>query len=209
MKPLLGLQRLRFSEAFYRILDFHLEEGAKILDPTCGEKVSWATYFKEINKLKGLDPKFDAKKYIITFNDPKFSGQRFEELVFNKEFDAIYFDPPYIFDVSKSTDVDEEKYGGYNFSQEEIRGFFGAANRLFPKWLKKKGKLFVKHCDVFSMKDRKFHFAPLMWLSILDKLEVIDFYIIPIKSINPTAYQVKNRPCGVVNYTYLAVLGLK
>lgn len=209
MKPLLGLQRMNFADVFFKVLDYHLEEGAKILDPTCGVQVSWQMYHALVRRDR-LTPGFvSPKKYNILFNDPKCGGRRFEELVFKKEFDAIYFDPPYIFDVDNSKDQDEEKYGGYDFSRDEIKGFFGAANRLFPGWLKKKGKLFLKYCDVFSMKDRKFHLASLMWLPVLDKFVVVDHYVVQHSHINPRAYSVKNRPCGVVNYTYLAVLELK
>lgn len=125
----------------------------------------------------------------------------------NGNVDAIFFDPPYIFGRKKGNDVRSQDYGGYDYALEQVKDFITSANNNFPEFLKDKGLLFLKHTDVFSLEERKFYFCASIWPIILSNFKVIDHYIVPPHHISPTAWQVKNRPCGIVNYTYLTVFG--
>ena len=50
-KPMVTLQtKISFSQTLQRVLEFHLDEGATIVDPTPGKKHSWQYYLKEIKK---------------------------------------------------------------------------------------------------------------------------------------------------------------
>lgn len=119
--------------------------------------------------------------------------------------DAIFFDPPYIFGNAQGSDERKEDYGEYHYGFSEVEEFIRKANEILPDCLKEKGLLLLKYTDVFSLKERKFYFCPPLWSQALSKFKAIDHYIIQHHHISPTAWQVKDRPCGIVNYTYLTV----
>jgi len=198
-RPLLGVMNIQFPLAFIMILNFHLRNGDSILDPTYGKGLSWEEYERN-QKLKN-SMLWTPKTYdIIT----KYNLEQCVDL--SKKFEAIFFDPPYIFDIQKTDDGREENYGEYHHALEDIEQLFQLANITFPSLLIPNGKLFLKYTDVFSMKARKFFFCTMQWINIMKNFKVIDHYIIQHHHISPTAYQVKNRPCGIVNYTCLTVL---
>jgi hypothetical protein len=207
-KPVLALQStMNFSQTLQRVLEFHLFEGASIIDPTPGERHSWQYYLTESKRSPFFPPmQFDIrfiKDDIMDFALTKESVREFGMA------DAIFFDPPYIFGTIGQGvawgDNRQEDYGGYHYGFSEVEKFMKKANEILPDCLKEKGLLFLKYTDVFSLKERKFYFCPPFWSQALWRFGVIDHYIIQHHHISPTAWQVKDRPCGIVNYTYLTV----
>ena len=204
-RPILGVQMsVNFSQALQMILEFHLFPGAEIIDPTPGEKHSWKYYLAEIKKSSFFPPmKFNIsfiKDNIALFTETK------KHIKEKGAADAIFYDPPYIFGTKTGTDIRREDYGEYDHSFQDIKDFLIKANQVFPKFLKESGLVFLKYTDVFSLQDRRFYFCAALWPPLFSNFEVVDHYIIPHHHVSPTAWQVKNRPCGIVNYTYLTVL---
>ena len=205
--PILQLQsKLPFDKVFVRVLNFHLSEDAKILDITPGGKYSWQAWLREEKQRKST--LFPHKKFRVFWVEENLSSYSYTKSM-KEKYDAIFFDPPYIFGLEKSSDQRTEDYGGYNHSFEEIQTMFEKANLALPNVLKPQGKLFLKYTDVFSLQERRFYFLSPVWVKALSNFAVIDHYVIAHHHISPTAYQVKNRPCGIVNYTYLSVLEVK
>jgi hypothetical protein len=203
-KPVLALQStMNFSQTLQRVLEFHLFEGASIIDPTPGEKHSWQYYLTESRRSSFFPPmKFHIrfiKDNIMDFALTQENVRKFGTV------DAIFFDPPYIFGNAQGSDERKEDYGEYHYGFSEVEEFIRKANEILPDCLKEKGLLLLKYTDVFSLKERKFYFCPPLWSQALSKFKAIDHYIIQHHHISPTAWQVKDRPCGIVNYTYLTV----
>ncbi len=204
MKPFVSLQtHMRFSQTFLRVLEYHLPEGAEIIDPTPGEKHSWKYYLREIQRCGFFPP----KKFTIHFirDDISSFGETLKHVKKNGPADAVFFDPPYIFGHTQSEDVRREDYGGYNYSFHGIQDLIRKANEILPTCLKKDGLLFLKYTDVFSLAERRFFLCAHLWTETLSNFRPIDHYIIQHHHVSPTAWQVKDRPCGIVNYTYLTV----
>lgn len=206
--PIVTLQtKLSFSQVLQNVLEFHLPENATIIDPTPGKLYSWEYYMRELRKRQ----LFPRKQFDLIFIQDDISNfQKTKEHTQGKGLvDALFFDPPYIFGNKAGPDVRREDYGGYNYSMENIRNFLTVANHEFPACLKVAGLVFLKYTDVFSMQERKFHLCVSQWPGLFHNFDVIDHYIIPHHHISPTAWQVKDRPCGIVNYTYLTVFKKK
>lgn len=202
-KPILALQTgLRFAQVFLQVLEFHLFEGAEIIDPTPGEKYSWEEY--EQKKGKGFFPPMNFNIHFIPDDITTFLKTK-AHVKENGPADAIFFDPPYIFGSKKGPDVRRKDYGEYDHNISDVKNFMQKANKCFPSFLKESGMMLLKYTDVFSLKERRFYFCAALWPSLFSNFRVIDHYIIPHHHISPTAWQVKNRPCGIVNYTYLTV----
>jgi len=191
---------LPFSKKWNQVLKFHLPNGGKILDPTCGEKLIWKEYQKDSQRRFIID---EPPDYEIIFSDTGNLGgnivSKFQDLDFTDEFDAIVFDPPYIFGAGKVEDLRD--YGGYTHSFGDIKQLVIDANRVFPSMLKEEGLLFFKCSDVFSLKEKKLYPCGSIWIYILDNFELKDIH----HHISGTAWQVKDRPCSIINYTYLFV----
>lgn len=204
-KPMVALQtKMNFSQTLYKVMEFHLFENATIIDPAPGEKHSWNYYLTHYEK----ESFFPITKFSPVFiNDDITSFEKTAQYVEEHgPVDAIFFDPPYIFGHKQSRDVRREDYGDYYYSFEDVQDFIASANERLPVFLKPSGLLFFKYTDVFCLAERKFYFCALLWTQELSNFNVLDHYIIPHHHISPTAWQVKNRPCGIVNYTYLSVL---
>jgi hypothetical protein len=207
-RPMVTLQtRLRFSQVLPLVLEFHLFKGAEIIDPTPGEKYSWEEY--ERRKGKGFFPPMNFNIHFIPDDIDNFNFTA-DYVKRNGPTDAIFFDPPYIFhskkkgqDVRKDDRGDD--YGGYHHDLSDVKRFMMNANEHFPDFLKEEGLLFLKYTDVFSLEERHFYFCAALWSNLFFNFHVIDHYIIRHHHISPTAWQVKNRPCGIVNYTYLTI----
>ncbi len=203
-KPFLALQNKPFPQMLHKILDFHLIEKSVILDCTYGEGYSWADYEEKIKFNHMSFFPYKEYKLIKRNGGPKICKN------LEIQVDGIFFDPPYIFDIKGTTDdVRQKDYGEYFHTYSDIAKIIQDADKYFPKIIKKDGKLFFKYCDVFSLKQKKFFLTIVDWIGMLSNFEPVDHYIIQHHHISPTAYQVKNRPCGIVNYTYLTVLKLK
>ncbi len=205
-KPFVSLQtQLNFSQVFFRVLEYHLAEHATILDPTPGEKHSWQYYLTEMEMA-------DVAFFPITKFNPIYINDDISNFDLSKQHvqehgkvDAVFYDPPYIFGHKRSTDVRREDYGDYHYTMGEVKRWIEHANTVFPSLLKENGLLFFKHTDVFSLNDRKFYFCSALWNQVLSNFRAKDHYIVQHHHISPTAWQVKDRPCGIVNYTYLTV----
>ncbi len=204
MKPFVALQSATsFSQTLQRALEFHLPEGASIIDPTPGEKHSWEYYLKETER-PGFFPPVKFNLRFIEDDITSFFDTR-THVRDNGPANAIFFDPPYIFGYKQSRDPRREDYGGYHYTFEKVKSLMRAANSALPECLKEEGLLFLKYTDVFSLQERRFYLCAFYWPRELTNFEAIDHYIIPHHHISPTAWQVKDRPCGIVNYTYLTV----
>lgn len=205
MKPIYQLSNVpKFDKVLAEVLYFHLKPGSSILDPTFGFGHSWRHYDK-IQKGLLKNP------FRIKYHD-SLIGMAIRHLpkIYKNEFDGIFFDPPYIWgSINDAPNNRAEDYGKYNWDLVDIELIIKEANDHFPELLKPKGKIFFKYTDVFSRKDHRFFLTTPMWVSILDNFHPIDFYITRHPRGNGTAFQVKNRPCGVNNYTYLMVMELK
>ena len=204
MKPLLSIIDEPFHKVFPRILEYHVSPGATILDPTCGQKRSWETYFRHVEENEYNFIKHP--EYDIHFSDQK-DGVKLQTL--STKAHAVYFDPPYIWGVSDSQADREEDYGGYSHSLSDLKKLMSEANQVFNNLLLPAGKLLFKYCDVFSMEDRKFYFGPLLWLPLFSNFEVVDSYSVIHHHVGGTAYQVKNRPCSIGNFSYITILQKK
>ena len=203
----LSAVNMSFPIKFVEILNFHLPaDGKIILDPTCGDKHSWKHYFN-LQEQKGFFKMH--QQYEIVFSDikkmPNQNTNDFLDLKFDFLFDAIFFDPPYIFGGKQNNDPLEKNYGGYDGTYEDLIETIEKANNKFPLLLKEKGLLFFKCADVFSLSDRKYYHNSL-WTSLFCNFIIIDCFIIIHHHISGTAWQVKNRPCSIGNHTYLYVL---
>jgi len=203
-RPIVALQTsVEFSRALQMILEFHLFEEAVIIDPTPGNKHSWKFYLTELDKHRFLSP----KKFDIQFiPDDITTFQKTKEYVEeNGPADAMYYDPPYLFGASGTKDYRTKDYGGYHYTFDEVKNFVAIANEMIPGFLKDTGLLFFKYTDVFSLAERKYYPCFVLWPNVMTNFEVVDHYIIQHHHVSPTAWQVKDRPCGIVNYTYLTV----
>lgn len=205
-RPIVALQSsIEFSRALQMILEFHLFEEAVIIDPTPGNKHSWKFYLTELE----LDNHqfFSPKKFDIQFiPDDITTFQKTKEYIEeNGPADAVYYDPPYLFGSSGTKDYRTKDYGGYHYTFDEVKNFVAIANEMIPGFLKDTGLLFFKYTDVFSLAERKYYPCFVLWPNVMTNFEVVDHYIIQHHHISPTAWQVKDRPCGIVNYTYLTV----
>jgi len=208
-RPIVALQSsIEFSRALQMILEFHLFEGAVIIDPTPGNKHSWKFYLTELDKRQFFPP----KKFDIQFiPDDITTFQKTKEYVEeNGPADAVYYDPPYLFDVSRTKNYSTKDrrvkdYGGYHYTFDEVKNFVAIANEIIPGFLKDTGLLFFKYTDVFSLVERKYYPCFVLWPNAMTNFEIVDHYIVQHHHLSPTAWQVKDRPCGVVNYTYLTV----
>lgn len=198
MRPLLGLQNKWFPIAFCMILDYHLQDGATILDPTPGERHSWKKYDENIkyNNIKF----FKDKEYNITNTTCPINT-----LKLKTEFDGIFFDPPYMFWGKATKDKRETEYGTYNHTFENIQNIINDANDIFPKLLKPTGKLFFKYTDVYTMENCKFYHCVSIWPGILSNFKVIDHYIIQHHHIPFWRFSNKHSFCRIGNYTYLTI----
>ena len=114
-KPTIMLQTsLNFSQVLYKALEFHLPEGAIIIDPTPGEKHSWKYYLGEAGKKNQFHPLVRFEIQYIPDNIENYKKTR-EYVKQNGSADGIFFDPPYIFGLknNQARDSRERDYGGY------------------------------------------------------------------------------------------------
>jgi hypothetical protein len=208
--PILQLQHAPFDHVFRQVLDFHFEDQDRLLDPTYGEGHSWRKYLEDVR----LNPKrlIPIPEYEIVKDEENdgdlWHWQRLHYANMFRLVDGIFFDPPYVFDLPETVDERADDYGKYDHPFEYVRNLYEQANKIFPDLLKQHGLVLLKYTDIFSLRERKFYHCASLWPQVLDNFRVIDQYIVQHHHINPTAWQVKNRPCGVSNYTYLTIMQL-
>jgi len=200
---------------FYNLFTFHIpliegERKPKILDPTCGKKYLWVEFNK---KRFGTEEKL-IDDYEIVFSDLRDLGQEivsdFRNLNFREDLDAIVFDPPYFFGIDVSDDPRAEDYGGYHQTKQDLYKTISEASILFPNWLKRGGKLFLKCSDQFVVSEKRFYPLHVDWINLFsERFDLIDIFIYVYRRVSPTAYQVKDRPCSICNYTYILVFEVK
>jgi len=186
-----SISNAQVSERLKEIIAFHCPENARILDPTCGKQWLWKN--------------FDLNKYDVAMSDVLDFGQErvsgFENLLVNKPFDAIVFDPPYIPDFNrKSENPRGEDYAVSGYPLESIEEMIKKANEKFPLFLKEDGKLIFKCSDVYNTKTKKFMPLHIKWIELMNNFELVDILIHRVYFVSGTAYQVKNRPCSIVQH---------
>jgi DNA modification methylase len=202
--PLSHNRGKKLGDFFCEILKFHVPPSAEkaILDPTCGKKHLWTEILKnDLNK--------NGKYGRIVFSDIKDNGQEIvtniKDLIFDHEFDAVIYDPPYFFGYKGSKDPRKKDYGDYAQTYQDLIWFMNIANENFPKWLKSDGKLILKCADQYQTKERRFYPHHYTWINKLDNFKLIDLFIFIHHRLSPTAFQVKNRPNSVIMHTYFLV----
>ncbi len=184
------------ADVFKNIFTFHVQEGSSVLDPTCGECLSWE--------------RVDIFDYDITFSDIKkpYEQDLFDLLEdypeYKNHFDAIYYDPPYFIDVVKSNDARQDGYAG---TEQDLKKYMDAINYPLNSMLKPNGKLILKCSDQYIVKTREFKLWHYDWIDYLKgaMLEPVDFFVYHYNHVSPTAYQVKDRPASVISHTYYIV----
>lgn len=203
----LSLTDKPIGERFKEILLFHVPPPARILDPTCGRKRSWEEILRENFTGRRLIDLYD-----VVFCDKRDLGGnivcdvRSLGLKFGREeFDAVYYDPPYLYGYEDSKDDRRDDYGDYNQSRQELLELMTLGNEIFPILLRPEGKLIVKCSDMYVVKDRCFDPLHHHWIEMLTNFILVDVLINMYHAWSPTAFQVKNRPCSVVNHTYFLI----
>jgi len=180
-----------------RILDFHVRPiGNRILDPTCGTKHIWEGF---------IDTTYD-----IVYSDIIDYGHNIvsdlNDLQFDKLFHGIVFDPPYLFGIKNSKDIREDEYGGYAQTYDDLVALMTKARDKLFTLLVNKGILILKCQDMFHLQTRKFYALHVDWINLYSKLfNLKDIFINRYHHISPTAFQVKNRPCNVINHSYYII----
>ena len=195
--PLSCYEGCKVGVLLEKILNFHVKSGNKILDPTCGKRYIWEGFV-------------EFHKWAIVYSDIKDFGYNlvcdFRDLKFDFKFDGIVFDPPYFFGVDNSDDRREEDYGGYAHSYEELCNLMEQARDKFQQLLKDEGVLILKCQDMFHVKTRKFYPLHIIWVNLFSNTYCLkDIFIYKYHRVSPTAYQVKDRPCNIINHTYFLV----
>ena len=201
------------SDFFYDILTFHIPPTPSIiiLDPTCGKRYLWKKFLQP--KLSFID---GSKLLLDDYGKVLFSDIR--DFGYNKVadlftftstegiVDGIVYDPPYYYN-DKSTETNDkraEDYGDYTHSFEELSRYMEAIDKHLSPLLKLGGKFILKCSDQYQPQERKFIPLHILWANST-KLKLIDFYVFGHHNFNPTAFQVKNRPCSVIMHTYFMV----
>jgi len=188
----------------------------RILDPTCGKRYLWERFMKR--GLRTGKPLIEDYGEVV-FSDIRDLGQDvvadfrdlakvFDERGVDSKFDCVVFDPDYLFGYKGSDDEREDDYGGYDQTFEELRDKMSDANDVFPKLLKPDGKLILKCSDQYQTDERAFYPLHHYWgntFSTFGNFWWVDFFIYVHHRMSPTAFQVKDRPCGVIMHTYFMV----
>lgn len=195
---------------FYELLTFHIPPGknVKILDPTCGKRYLWKYMLTPTLSGKRLIDEYEE----VTFSDIRDFGYNivsdFRDLDYEHEYDGIIFDSPYFFGYTGSSDKRKEDYGDYCQTYEELVSFMVDSNKLFPNWLKSKGKVILKCSDQYNVEERKFYSHHITWEKKYTNFNLIDFNLFIHHRMSPTAFQVKDRPSSVIMHTYFMSFSL-
>lgn len=196
----LSLRSGKVSEFLEVILRQHLTKGARILDPTCSQRLAW----------KGID----RSDWKVIFSDKVDCGQKivkdlFDLRISEESLDAVFYDPPFMFGIKQSNDPRKDIYGGYNTfkTYKELESFISKSFIKFQEWLKPGGILIFKCSDQYHVKDRKYYPLHIFWygLALEHNFILKDYHIYQYHRCSPTAFQVKDRPCSVINYSLFMV----
>ena len=189
----------KVSSRFLEILNLHIPPNPStiILDPTCGQKRLWENI------------PYEEMYNLVLFSDIVDFGQNTVCDLFNLRMsclvNAIVFDPPYLINHVSKTDKRQVEYGGYDQSMSDLMKYINHANEGFPKLVTPDGTLIVKCSDQYDVKSRVFYPLHVLWINTLTNWVLKDIIIYQHHHLNPTAFQVKNRPCCVIVYTYFLV----
>jgi hypothetical protein len=201
------------SDFFYDIMMLHIPPTPStiILDPTCGKRHLWVKFLRpKLIFINGKSWIIDDYRKVI-FSDIKNFGYNniidlFTFPLSNEKVDGIVYDPPYYYN-NKNTKTDDkraEDYGDYTHSLRELHLYMKAIDKNLAPLLKPKGKLILKCADQYQPEERKFVPLHIQWANST-KLRLVDFYVYRHHNFNPTAFQVKKRPCSVIMHTYFMV----
>lgn len=200
----------KMASAFWKLLKLHVPSGSKILDPTAGEKLLWAGMPDDQFEL-GLEPKYDIVFSDINYEDSPGTSNYQQNLGRALDdhpewvgvFDCVVYDPPYLIGENDTDDGRESQYGSYAFSLADLQMYMSWVPSVIYKLLKPEGKLILKCSDQYVVPERKFYLHHYEWLRRMTlAFKIIDIMIYRHHRMSPTAFQVKNRPCGVVMHTY-------
>lgn len=202
----------KMAAAFAKLMELHVPQSSKILDPTAGGRLLWANIVSD-------EPSIFAPYYDITFSDIKelpnteqqnLSRVRVDRPQWFDAFDAVVYDPPYFIGASDTDDPREENYGTYDYSPSDLEEYMRLTHTVIPDLLKPRGKLILKCSDQFVVAERKFYLHHFEWLRYMQMaFEIVDVMIYRYHRMSPTAFQVKNRPCSVIVHSYFFVGILK
>lgn len=187
------------ADALSTVLSFHVPAGSSVLDPCCGQSIWW-------------DPR-TLSAYKVTRSDilPPYELDLFHALShhpdWERAYDCVVYDPPYLVDAVAHADPREAAYGGYNITEQDLADYMRAMHYPIRDLLKPGGKIIVKCQDQYMSKERCFKTRHLEWMLRLQlyKFDLIDFYVYRYHRASPTAYQVKDRPCSVICHSYMIV----
>jgi len=124
----------KVSECFNQILQLHVPEDGLILDPTCGQKHLWEGLNIDNVTFSDIVPYPDTYQinlFNILQEKPDWVGK----------FNAIIFDPPYMFGVKCSSDPRVKDYGGYAQTYDDLLKYMELTQTILPELLKPKGIL--------------------------------------------------------------------
>lgn len=196
----------KVADAFNQLLTLHVPLGSKILDPTAGSHLLWGNY---------LEPTIFGVPYQVTFSDinggpgnesVNLARARVDREEWLDAFDCVVYDPPYFIGESETQDPREENYGGYHYSRADLEMYMDLTHSVIPSLLKPNGILILKCSDQFVVPERKFYLHHYDWLTHMQyQFEIIDVMVYRYHRMSPTAFQVKDRPCGVIMHSYYFV----
>lgn len=196
----------KVGEFFDDLLKLHLDlaKSPLILDPTCGEKHLWEgiAYTEYPRRIEG------QPQVVFRDADPTKSwiAQDVRKMTFTKLFDAVIFDPPYFFGQESSSDPRQNDYGGYHQSLADLHSLIMDGTERCFESLKPGGKFILKCADQYHVPSRKFYPLHYDWMDAVQLfMKLVDIQIYVYHRVSPTAYQVKARPCSVINHTYFLV----
>jgi len=133
---------------FRHILEFYLEDDAKILDVTYGSGKLW----QSVNSTS--PPSYNLIKNDIDLEQEVDYHLQFDELeqISEKQLDAIIYDPPYKYDSKSFTLLKRPDYDWKTnktlWTLESQKGSARTLNDVMPKLLKDNGLVIVKIMDV-------------------------------------------------------------
>lgn len=169
------------------LVDLHVRSGDRILDPTPGEGLQW----------KGVQVPEVGAWFL--------NGKRLQEIELAAEsVNVVFFDPPYLSVVSEF-DGRSHTYGGYRHPLGQIRRLVSESARLFSKWVKVDGKVIFKCSDQYSR--GRYSALTAEWVNTFElyQFRVIDHQYMIHHHISPTAWQILDRNCAVINCTQFLV----
>lgn len=198
VRPPISILDDRAAVAWETVLQFHLPEQSVVLDPTYGTGRIWGGDTRG-HVVCAHDILADAPQDLFTL--------KVDHPEYISYFDGVVYDPPFLVDVMTTKDPRAASYGGYGYTDADLRRYMGAISDPLVDLLKPGGKFFVKCGDQYISKRRQLKLWHVDWVLAMQGagLEIVDIFITRNRRISPTAYQVKNRPSNILVHGYFLV----